>query len=228
MEDIDNDAGQYSGPSKSQRKREMTALQDLGAELEALSKERLAKIDMPERLRDALLEAQRRLPAMVIDSLDEQVRRIKQFDADIGTIERRLSQQLRESPACKTLAEIPGVGLLTATAIVASMGSPQAFKDAREFAAWIGLVPRQTGTGGKVRQLGISKRGDAYLRTLLMHGARAVVRSDRSIQWPWLAELLKRRPYSVAVAAVANKLARTIWAVLAHGKAWQPEAWQAV
>lgn len=179
-------------------------------------------------LPDAMLQAQRRLPAMVIDSLDEQVRRIKQLDADIGTIERRLSQQLRESPACKTLAEIPGVGLLTATAIVASMGSPQAFKDAREFAAWVGLVPRQSGTGGKVRQLGISKRGDAYLRTLLMHGARAVVRSDRSIQWPWLAELLKRRPYSVAVAAVANKLARTIWAVLAHGKAWRPEAWQAV
>ena len=175
----------------------------------------------------ALLEAQGRLPAMLIDSLDEQVRRINQLEADIGTIERRLSQQLRDTPACKTLAEIPGIGLLTATAIVASMGSPTAFKDAREFAAWIGLVPRQTGTGGRVRQLGISKRGDAYLRTLLMHGARAVVRSDRATNWPWLAELLRRRPYSVAVAAVANKLARTIWAVLAKGQAWRAQAWQA-
>ena len=108
---------------------------------------------------------------------------------------------------------------LTATAIVASMGSPTAFKDAREFAAWIGLVPRQTGTGGRVRQLGISKRGDAYLRTLLMHGARAVVRSDGATKWPWLSELLKRRPYSVAVAALGHKLARTIWAVLAKGQA---------
>ena len=175
----------------------------------------------------ALLEAQVRLPAMLTDSLNEQMRRINDLDADIATIERRLSQQLRDTPACKTLAEIPGVGLLTATAIVASMGSPTAFKDAREFAAWIGLVPKQTGTGGRVRQLGISKRGDAYLRTLLMHGARAVVRSGRAASWPWLSELLKRRPYSVAVAAVANKLARTIWAVLAKGQAWRPQAWQA-
>ena len=175
----------------------------------------------------ALREAQARLPAMLIDSLDEQIRRVNQLEADIGAVERRLSQQLRDTPACKTVAEIPGVGLMTATAIVASMGSPMAFKDAREFAAWIGLVPRQTGTGGRVRQLGISKRGDAYLRTLLMHGARAVVRSNKSSNWPWLVALLNRRPYSVAVAAVANKLARTVWAVLARGQAWRAQAWQA-
>jgi transposase len=174
-----------------------------------------------------LLEAQSRLPAMLLESLQEQIRRISDLEADIGKIERRLSTQLRETPACKTLAEIPGVGLLTATAVVASMGSPTAFKNAREFAAWIGLVPKQTGTGGRVRQLGISKRGDSYLRTLLMHGARAVVRSNRSTSWSWLADLLKRRPYSVAVAAVANKLARTIWAVLAKGQEWRPQAWQA-
>ncbi len=164
---------------------------------------------------------------MLIDSLDEQLRRIKGLEADIGAIERRLSQQLRDTPACKTVAQIPGVGLITATAIVASMGSPAAFKDAREFAAWIGLVPRQTGTGGRIRQLGISKRGDAYLRTLLMHGARSIVRSDRAANWPWLSEMLKRRPYSVVVAAVANKLARTIWAVLARGQEWRPQAWNA-
>ena len=103
------------------------------------------------------------------------------------------------------------------------MGAPTAFKDAREFAAWVGLVSRQTGTGGRMRQLGISKRGDAYLRTLLMHGARAiVVRSKDGQTWPWLTALLQRRPYSVAVAAVANKPARTIWAVLARGQAWRP------
>lgn len=119
---------------------------------------------------------------------------------------------MREIPACKAVGEIPGIGLLTATAVVVSMGTPAAFKDAREFAAWIGLVPRQTGTGGRVRKLGISKRGDAYLRTLLMHGARAVVsRSKDGPTWPWLTALLQlRRPYSVAVAAVANRLARTI------------------
>jgi transposase len=128
--------------------------------------------------------------------------------------------------ARRSPAEIPGVGLLTATAVVASMGSPTAFKNAREFAAWLGLVPRQTGTGGRVRQLGISKRGDAYLRTLLMHGARSVVCSDKGKSWPWLAELLKRRPYSVIVAAVANKLARTIWAMLAKGQSWKDDTWQ--
>ena len=180
-----------------------------------------------QELPDALRDAQKRLPAMFIDSLDEQVKRINGLEADIAKIERRLSQQLRQTAACKALSAIPGVGLLTATAIVASMGSPDVFKDGRQFAAWIGLVPRQTGTGGRVRQLGISKRGDAYLRTLLMHGARAIVRSDRAEQWPWLAALLKRRPYNVAVAAIANKLARTIWAVLAKGQEWRPQAWQA-
>jgi transposase len=153
---------------------------------------------------------------MFIECMDEQARRVNDLERDIATIERRLSEHMRKSAACKTLAEIPGVGLMMATAVVSTMGTPTAFKNAREFAAWIGLVPRQAGTGGRVRELGISKRGDVYLRTLLMPGARSIVRSDRSTSWPWLSELLKRRPYSVVVAAVANKLARTIWAVLAR------------
>jgi len=183
--------------------------------------------ELLKQVPDALAEAERRLPAMFVDSLREQLCRVNALQADIDAIERRLANQLRDTPACKTVAQIPGVGLLTATAIVASMGSPQAFKDGREFAAWLGLVPRQTGTGGRVRQLGISKRGDAYLRTLLIHGARAVVRSESSKSWTWLVELLKRRPYSVAVAAVANKMARTIWALLAKGQEWRPHTWQA-
>lgn len=177
-------------------------------------------------LPDALAQAEAVIPAMLVQSLREQMGRIGDLERDIATIERRLSQQLRTSTACQAVAEIPGVGLMTATAIVASMGSPAAFKDGQEFAAWIGLVPKQTGTGGRIRQLGISKRGDAYLRTLLMHGARSIVRSDRGQSWEWLAELLKRRPYSVAVAAVANKLARTIWAVLSNGKPWSADRWQ--
>jgi transposase len=175
----------------------------------------------------AIAAAETRLPAVLVDSLREQLRRVQSIEADIALIERRLAQHLRATSACQAVAEIPGVGVLTATAVVAAMGSAAAFKDGREFAAWIGLVPRQTGTGGRIRQLGISKRGDAYLRTLLMHGARSIVRSERGQQWPWLAELLKRRPYSVAVAAVANKLARTIWAVLSKGQTWQPVQWQA-
>jgi transposase len=138
-----------------------------------------------------------KIAGMLIESLDEQISRLNQLEADIGAVERRLSQQLRDMPACQTVAEIPGVGLMTATAIVASTGSPTAFKDAREFAAWIGLVPRQTGTGGRVRQLSIRKRGDVYLQKLLMHGARAIVSSDKAVSWPWLgtaqAQALQRR-----------------------------------
>lgn len=175
----------------------------------------------------ALADADQRLPAMLMDSLNEQVRRIAQLGQDIDQIERRLAEHLRESLDCQAVAKIPGIGLLTATAVVASMGSPGAFKDAREFSAWIGLVPRQSGTGGRVRQMGISKRGDAYLRTLLMHAARSVViKSHEASTWTWLQTLLKRRPYNVVVAAVANKLARTIWAVLAKGQAWNAQVWQ--
>ena len=142
------------------------------------------------------------------------------LDKEMGAIERRLTDSLRQTEPCKKLIGIPGVGLLTATAAVATIGDATTFKSGREFAAWLGLVPRQTGTGGRVRQLGLSKRGDVYLRTLLMHGARAILaRSERS---PWIEQLLLRRPYSVVVAAMANKLARTIWAVLYFGTAYEP------
>jgi transposase len=174
----------------------------------------------------ALAGLDARLPAMLVDSLREQWARVLRADQEIAAIERRLRIILRDTPSCQAVAEIPGVGLLTATAAVASIGEAKTFKSGREFAAWLGLVPRQRGTGGRVRQLGISKRGDVYLRTLLMHGARAVILRHRYV--PWLGALLKRRPYNVVVAAVANKLARTIWAVLAKGKPYDPAAFSAV
>jgi len=138
----------------------------------------------------------------------------------IGRIERRLRQWQREDSATQRIAAIPGVGLLSATAAVATMGDAKVFKSGREFAAWLGLLPRQSGTGGRVRLLGISKRGDKYLRTLLIHGARAVLTHSKSPP-EWLTELLKRRPKNVAVAALANKMARTIWALTAHEPAYQ-------
>jgi len=174
----------------------------------------------------ALAGLDARLPAMLVDSLREQWARVLRADQEIAAIERRLRIILRDTPSCQAVAEIPGVGLLTATAAVASIGEAKTFKSGREFAAWLGLVPRQRGTGGRVRQLGISKRGDVYLRTLLMHGARAVILRYRHV--PWLDALLRRRPYNVVVAAVANKLARTIWAVLAKGKPYDPAAFSAV
>ncbi|MNN30070.1 Transposase IS116/IS110/IS902 family protein [compost metagenome] len=155
------------------------------------------------------------MPAILVDSLREQWARVQATDKDIAILEHRLKIALRENHQCQRIAEIPGVGLLTATAAVAAIGDPGTFRSGREFAAWLGLVPRQVGTGGKVRQLGLSKRGDTYLRTLLMHGARAVI--TRGIRSPWLDSLLQRRPFNVVVAAMANKLARTIWAVLYRG-----------
>jgi transposase len=172
----------------------------------------------------ALAALTEQLPAMLLDSLREQWARGQRVDSEIAAIERRLASALRASKACQQIAAIPGVGLLTATAAVAAMGDPATFKSGREFAAWIGLVPRQTGTGGRIRQLGLSKRGDTYLRTLLIHGARSII--ARGKPWPWLEALLQRRPYSVAVAALANKLARTIWAVLANGRPYDPAAFR--
>jgi transposase len=161
-----------------------------------------------------------RLPAIVIDTLREQYARMGELDEQISQIERRLHQWQREDSATQRIAAIPGVGLLSATAAVATMGDAKAFKSGREFAAWLGLVPQQTGTGGRVRLLGISKRGDKYLRTLLIHGARAVLTHSKSPP-EWLTALVKRRPKNVVVVAMANKMARTIWALLAHERAYQ-------
>jgi transposase len=102
------------------------------------------------------------------------------------------------------------------------MGAANAFRSGREFAAWIGLVPAQTGTGGKVRLLGISKRGDTYLRTLLIHGARAVLQHTKTPS-RWLQDIGKRRPRNVVTVALANKIARTIWAVLAHERTYDKD-----
>ena len=100
------------------------------------------------------------------------------------------------------------------------MGDPQAFRSGREFAAWLGLVPRHVGTGGHVRILGISKRGDRYLRTMLVHGARSAITHTKAPS-PWLSRLLERRPRNVVCVALANKNARTMWALLAHDRHYE-------
>ena len=161
-----------------------------------------------------------RLPAIVTQTLREQYARLGELDEQISQIEGRLRQWQRGDSATQRIAAIPGVGLLSATAAVATMGDAKAFKSGREFAAWLGLVPRQTGTGGRTRLLGISKRGDAYLRTLLIHGARSVLMRSKS-RPAWLNELVQRRPKNVAVVAMANKMARTIWALTAHERTYQ-------
>jgi transposase len=168
----------------------------------------------------ALEELSAQLPQMVRDSLREQVARIKAMSEDIVAIEKRLGLQLKVDPQMQRIAHIPGVGVLTATAAIATMGEASAFKSGREFCAWLGLVPTQIGSGGKVRLGGISKRGDAYLRTLLIHGARSVLAHAKQ-PGPWLEHIKQRRPVNVVVVAQAAKMARTIWAVTAKNQDYQ-------
>ena len=175
---------------------------------------------MRRAIAPALERVAEHLPAMIVETLREQWARVGELDRQIGEIERRIKLWHRSNPASRRIAEIPGVGELTATAVVAAMGDPSAFRSGREFAAWLGLVPRHMGTGGRVRMLGISKRGDTYLRTLLIHGARSVLNNSKAPP-EWAVRLAERRPKNVAVVALANKTARTIWALLAHDRAYQ-------
>lgn len=171
-------------------------------------------------VRQSMAELEEKVPGILIQVLQEQLKRIDALDEEIGVQERRIGGWQKQEAACRAVAEIPGIGKLTATALVATMGDARAFKSGREFAAYIGLVPRQSGTGGRVRLLGISKRGDSYLRTLLIHGARSVLFNAKD-KGAWSEGLLKRRPVNVVSTALANKMARTAWAILAHGRAYQ-------
>ena len=186
-------------------------------------------VDLPQgrqkgmaRVAEELVRLEDSLSAMFIDAMREQLRRIEILNQDIIGIEKKLLLWKKHDEASRKLLDIPGVGLLTATAAVATMGDAKAFKSGREFAAFLGLVPRQSGTGGRVKLLGISKRGDVYLRTLLIHGARSVIRHQKE-HTPWLENLLLRRPHNAAAVALANKMARTIWALLAHNRTFQKD-----
>jgi transposase len=169
------------------------------------------------RVGEELARLEGRLSPLVIDAIRDQLRRIETLDQDIAGIEKKLLLWKKQDESSRKLMEIPGVGLLTATAAVATMGNAGVFRSGREFAAFLGLVPRQSGTGGRVKLLGISKRGDVYLRTLLIHGARSVIQNQKEHD-PWLTKLLSRRPRNAVTVALANKMARTIWALLAHDR----------
>jgi len=148
------------------------------------------------RARTAPASMSDQLPAMLIESLQDQLSRLLALDEQIGRIEQRITAWRLSDDACRRISEIPGVGLLTATAAVAVIGDARAFKSGREFAAYLGLVPRQNGSGGKVRLGGISKRGDVYLRTLLIHGARSVISSAKHLH-ERLRNMLARRSVSL-------------------------------
>jgi transposase len=181
-----------------------------------------SRIALDKAVLGVLERLSERLPAVLIDTLREQWSGLEDLDKQIAEIERRLDAWMKQDEACKAIAAIPGVGLLTATAAVATMGDPKSFKSGREFAAWLGLVPGQTGSGGKIQLLGISKRGDTYVRTLLIHGARSVL-SHAKQPSEWIEQIRKRRPSNVVTVALANKMARMIWAILAHHTPYRKE-----
>jgi transposase len=176
---------------------------------------------LPRILEDATMKlsgASRLLLAQLKLELDQLAIRLEEADALI-------QKTAQKNEACRRLDAIPGIGPVTATALIAAIGNGAAFRKGREFAAWVGLVPREHSTGGKQTLLGISKRGNAYLRRLFVQGARAVLQF-REKQSPglsaWLAQLTSRTHYNVAGVALANKLARIAWAVLARSEVYRP------
>jgi transposase len=169
----------------------------------------------------------KRLPEIAracVAALGAQLRMLK---AQILQFDRMIIAWHRSSEASKRLDEIPGVGPALATALIASVADPKAFRSGRDFSAWIGLVPKQNSSGGKDRLGSISKQGDRYLRSLFTAGALAVIRYAKihgTKHRPWLAALLARRPTKVAAIALANKLARMAWAMMAKGERYRQPA----
>ncbi len=178
-----------------------------------------------KRVPEIIEDGENDLPGSFRLLIQRLVDHLKVLDQQIGELELEIQAWHRESEASKKLAKIPGIGPMTASALVASIDDAKSFKNGRQLAAWMGIVPRQHSTGGKTTLLGISKRGDTYLRTLLIHGARAVIRAAerKPPTNPWLGKLLARRNKNVAAVALANKNARTIWALLAHDRTYAPD-----
>jgi transposase len=160
-----------------------------------------------------------RLPKFLQQSVQALLSQLLAAQAQVDLLERAIVAQHKESEASRRLQTIPGIGVIGATATVATVTDPLAFRSGREYAAWVGLVPRQNSTGGKERLGGISKQGDRYLRRLYIVGATAVIRHARSHpeKHPWLTKLLAKKPPKVVAVALANKMARIAWALLAKG-----------
>src|SRR5438876_6371071 len=167
-----------------------------------------------------------RLPVDARASLIVLAAQLQALQTLIGSIEKRIIAQHRASEESKRVATVPGIGTLGASAITATVTDPSAFRSGRDFAAWIGLVPRQDSTGGKQKLGPMSEEGDRYLRRILVVGAIAVLRyaKHNPEKYPWLTQLLARRPFKVVAVALANKMARMAWALLAKGGTYRAPA----
>lgn len=169
--------------------------------------------------------AKETLPAVFCQLIERLLTHLKELKRQVDELELEILRWHRQSEASRALEEIPGIGPITATALVASVGDARNFKNGRQLAAWLGLVPKQHSTGGRTCLQGISKRGDCYLRTLLIHGARSVTKSAerRPERHAWLTRLMGRRNKNVAAVALANKNARIAWALLAHAQKFRSD-----
>jgi len=178
-----------------------------------------------KRVPDILEDAENDLPGTMRHLIKRLNDHLKELGRQVGELELQIKLWHKENEASKKLEAIPGIGPITASAIVATVGNAIEYKNGRQLAAWLGLVPKQHSSGGKQTLLGISKRGDTYLRTLLIHGARSVIRFAENKAEPesWLHKLIMRRNKNVAAVALANKNARIIWALLAKGTTFHPD-----
>ncbi len=176
-----------------------------------------------KRVPEIIEDGENDLPGSFRLLIQRLVDHLKELDRQVGELEGEIKRWHRDDRASKKLARIPGIGPITASAMAASVGDARSFRNGRQLAAWLGIVPRQHSTGGKQTLLGISKRGDTYLRTLMIHGARAVIRvaENKPDGDTWLKKLLARRNKNVVAVALANKNARTIWALLAHDREYE-------
>jgi len=178
------------------------------------------------RLPDIIEDADNELPIVFRELLLRLRSHLLELNHQVQELEDQIDTWHKNNEDSQRLANIPGIGVLTASALVASIGDARCFKNGRELAAWLGLVPRQHSSGGKPLLLGISKRGDAYLRTLMVHGARSAVRVAANKQTPtdsWTNQLSTRRHMNVVSVARANKNARIVWALLAYKRDYDGE-----
>lgn len=178
-----------------------------------------------KRIPDILGDAENGLPGSLRPLLEKLNDHLKELNRQVEELELQIKLWHKENEASQRLEAIPGIGPITASAIVATVGDATEFKNGKQLSAWFGLVPKQRSSGGKQTLLGISKRGDTYLRTLLIHGARAVVRfaENKAESESWLRKLIIRRNKNIAAVALANKNARIIWALLARDTKFHPD-----
>ncbi len=177
-----------------------------------------------EQLIDAISDARTALPELARSILQLVVAQLNDTAARVRLLEARLAKWHRANAVSRLLASVPGVGIMGASAIAATVTDPSLFRSGREFAAWLGMTPRQNSSGGKERLGGISKRGDKYIRSLLIAGAVAILRHarDRATKdAEWLRGMLARKPAMVVAVALANRTARIVWAVMRRGSAYR-------